>query len=383
MLDAFDQLGSFYNAEKVQTQQRTSSSGIEAEYGSIKARLGIDSSDAQQLTHQLVLPPQLTPQTLARFLGEAKCCWVLEDFHKIEPIEKTKLAQVMKVFMDMADRYSELKIVAIGAVDTARQVIEYDVEMRNRVSEIYVPLMRDEEIKEISEKGEQLLNLRITEDVKVDLVKSSNGLASVCHQLCLNMCFAANVNVTLKKTGILNSSILKKAIEQYLGDASDTLKGAFDKAFKQERKTKFEDAKLIVEALLQVDQDGADRASILDKVNELSPQYPMPRLTSHLEKLQKNERGTILRYDPSSGRYSFKDPFYRAFALALAKKNQKSEEKQLDFITTDLEGIIVKLLKSHYTVNPPRQEHHKKPVPKMDWTNRVFSQRRNFKGRRR
>ncbi len=66
----------------------------------------------------------------------------------------------------------------------------------------------------------------------------------------------------------------------YLTDASDTLKGAFDKAFKQERKTKFEDAKSIVEALSQVDQDGASKAVNLDKVNELSPQYPMPRLTT-------------------------------------------------------------------------------------------------------
>jgi hypothetical protein len=49
----------------------------------------------------------------------------------------------------MADEFRSLKIIAIGAVDTARQVIEYDPEMKNRVSEIHVPLMLKEELKEI------------------------------------------------------------------------------------------------------------------------------------------------------------------------------------------------------------------------------------------
>jgi hypothetical protein len=37
-------------------------------------------------------------------------------------IGKVKLAQCLKVFMDMADRYPEVKIIAIGAVDSAREV---------------------------------------------------------------------------------------------------------------------------------------------------------------------------------------------------------------------------------------------------------------------
>ena len=66
---------------------------------------------------------------------------MLEDFHKIDSSQRKKLSQFMKVFMDMADEYPALKIIAIGAVDTARLVVECDPEMRNRVSEIKVPLM--------------------------------------------------------------------------------------------------------------------------------------------------------------------------------------------------------------------------------------------------
>src|SRR5690606_6742915 len=100
------------------------------------------------------LPPQLTPQALGKFLGAAGACWVLEDFHKIEESQKEHLSQLMKVFVDMADEFPDLKIIAIGAVDTARQVVQYDDEMKNRVAEIPVSLMHPDEIKAIIKKGE-------------------------------------------------------------------------------------------------------------------------------------------------------------------------------------------------------------------------------------
>lgn len=76
-------------------------------------------------------------------------CWVIEDFHKVEESEKMKLSQAMKIFMDCGTDYPELKIIALGAAQTARQVVEYDDEMRNRISEIEVLLMEDDEIHQI------------------------------------------------------------------------------------------------------------------------------------------------------------------------------------------------------------------------------------------
>ena len=54
--------------------------------------------------------------------------------------------------MDKSADYPYLKIIALGAVNTGREVVEYDTEMRNRVSEIEVTLMKDPE-RRISFKG--------------------------------------------------------------------------------------------------------------------------------------------------------------------------------------------------------------------------------------
>ena len=37
-----------------------------------------------------------------------------EDFHKTDDDDKVRVSQVMKVFMDMADEYRELKIIALA-----------------------------------------------------------------------------------------------------------------------------------------------------------------------------------------------------------------------------------------------------------------------------
>src|SRR5215470_16211491 len=99
VLDGFDQLGRFYESER-STTRKTWSPSIHAEYLGLKAQIDLRPPAGQQFKESRLLPPQLTPQTLARFLGQANCCWVLEDFHKMEPAEKRKLSQVMKVFMD-------------------------------------------------------------------------------------------------------------------------------------------------------------------------------------------------------------------------------------------------------------------------------------------
>ena len=158
-----------------------------------------------------VLPPQLTPQRLGHFFGESNSCWVLEDFHKITGENKTKIAQLMKVFMDMSVNYDELKIIAIGAVSTARQVVEYDSELSGRVSEIKVPIMDNDEIEEIINKGEKLLNIHFSIETKEKIIKYSCGSPTICHQICLNICF----NVLYKSLGADGIKTGYLALEKY------------------------------------------------------------------------------------------------------------------------------------------------------------------------
>ncbi len=352
ILNAFDQLSPYYEAE-IQHQSTTESrSGVQAEYLGLKAEVGETLKAQSGISVKRALPPQLTPQTLARLLGHIHACWVLEDFHKIPPQEKMKLAQVMKVFMDMADEFSDVKIVAIGAVGTAREVVAYDPEMRNRVAEIEVPLMTHEELRRIPEIGEQLLNVRIPIHVKQGIVKYANGLASICHNLCLNICSAAGVVETLDKTLTLGEDELRTAVEQYLAEASDTLKAAFDRAFRRKKAGKYDNCRLIINALAHCSQEGATHAEIMDQIRQKEADYPAGNLTHYLRQLQTEDRGSVIRQDAGAGRYVFVDPIYHAFALASSRRGAPFQREivikfpklhSTDFIKILTEHLVVRL----------------------------------------
>jgi hypothetical protein len=308
--------------------------------GRIKSALGGERECSEETKATRLVPPQLTAETLAHLLGELHKCWVLEDFHKVAEPDKIKLAQCLKVFMDMADRYPEVKVIAIGAVDSAREVVQFEPEMRNRVSEIAVPLMTSQELSQIVRKGARLLNVRFTHDVIESIVWFSNGLAAVCHSLCLYTCEAAGVQDTSKTVVQMDATHFQKALKRYVEEASDSLKFVFEKAFRASKKTKFDNYRILVRALASFGQDGATKGVLYTKIKESEASYPQTNLKHCLRNLTATERGAIIRYSPTSGKYSFADPVFRAYALSTFRE----EQHQFHFSLPDIEITVGNLV---------------------------------------
>lgn len=321
MREAFDQLDSYFISEKLEGRKNNSEAALEASYFGIKTQLKSTEIVDSATKKIRFLPPELTPNLLAKLMGSRRLCWVIEDFHKVETNEKTRLSQFMKIFMDCASDYSEVKIIAVGAVETARQVVEYDSEMRNRVAEIEVPLMSEEEINGIIVKGTNALNLEFPSAVQKVISQYSSGLAAVCHQLCLNMCMAANVDQTLEIRTELSIDNLEKAIAKYVEECSDTISSNFEKARKMARKTIYKHADEILEALSAYDNMGAGRIELLKRIKKKHPKYTDAMLKTQLSLLQEDSRGSLVRYSQNSGMYSFSNPVYRVFANTLFHKN--------------------------------------------------------------
>jgi hypothetical protein len=215
-------------------------------------------------------------------------------------------------------------------VDTARQVVEYDPEMRNRVAEIEVPLMSSTELRGILAKGEELLNIQIYPYGKREITLLSNGLASVCHSLGLNACRAINLVETNEARVSIGPQALKHALRVYVEDSSDSLKGLFDKAFYRKKHGKFDNFRIVIEGLAKLPQEGGNHGEIYDCIVDKEPGYPKSNLKYCLKQLQEDERGELVRYDDNSGKYSFSSPFYRAFALAYF-----SNDTGKDFLVRD------------------------------------------------
>ncbi|OEJ99840.1 P-loop NTPase family protein [Roseivirga misakiensis] len=319
LVDGFDQLNKYYTDEKSFSTKSSISLGIKSEYLSIKNSF---EENIQEVSRRLV-PVQLTPQRLGKFFGEMGICWVLEDFHKVEEPEKVKIAQIMKIFMDYSVDYPDLKILAIGAVNTAREVIKYDPEMKQRVAEIYVPLMNENELSKVIYSGEELLNIKFQSTVVKRTIKFSSGLASACHHLCLNMCRKEGIESTQVKTVTLNVTDFDKAVSKYVKSSSDTLKEIFDKAMKVSRSRKYNNPRIILKAILDLGKDELSYNEILTHIRIAQKEYPAGNLTSYLSKLQGQDRGSILRHDEISGLYSFSSPFVKAYSHCILTQTTK------------------------------------------------------------
>lgn len=339
ILDAFDQLGRFYTVE-TKTNGFKIAPEINLSYNDIKASLKlVELNKSKAITQKEFVPPQLTPQRLARFFGESKSCWVLEDFHKIKGEEKTRASQIMKVFMDMSLEYSDLKLIAIGAVGTARQVVEYDIEMNNRVSEVFVPYMSDDEIESIIISGEKLLNLFFPEKISEKIVTYSCGLPSICHQLCLNMCTIRNIYQTQKVTTYLKMDDFEKAIEKFADEKSDSFKADFDKAIKVPDKSLRNVPKAIIKAALKVNKDEFSFDDI--KYHIEFKDILSKEIESKLTQLCRIERGELLIHDENSNLYRFNNLFLKNWALM---QFRKEKEDILSLRTRKDQKVIDRLL---------------------------------------
>jgi len=345
LTEAFDQLAPFYESDRSHSATESLKANISASYLAIKSSLEAAKTKATSATEKRALPPQLTPQALGRLIGNSGQCWVIEDFHKIETIEKEKLSQLLKVFMDLAYEYPSVKIVCLGAVDTARQVVDYDKEMKERVAEIAVPLMTEEELFSIISKGEKLLNIKFTQSAKRKVVKYACGIASICHRLCLNMCISANIKYKQSTLTSVNDDNFDSAVEKYIRSASDTLKNSFDKALKIRRSTKFDSSTLIIRALSLAPERGLARFNLLKRIKEDESSYTDQILKSHLTKLIDPEYGAILRHDSNSGLYLFTDQFHRAYAQSLqhadAKQTTQPQLVRQIFITLKEDYAVI------------------------------------------
>ncbi|MCF2857003.1 AAA family ATPase [Pseudoalteromonas sp. SMS1] len=285
--------------------------------------------------------------SLAKAIGENDALWVIEDFHKLQTSVKEKLSQLMKIFMDLSDEFPKLKIVAIGAKNTAREVVELDCEMQTRVSEIHVPLMSDEEISRIINNGAELLNISANAYVVNDVVEHSHGVASICHQLCLLMCEFADIEGTdaFYSDIELDFAHFNYAATEYIEQVSDTLKSAFQKAIKVDNSYE------ILACLASSDIEGVEVVEILEHINETtdSVELSMEELKESLKLLSSTEYGSVLFYIEVSERYSFKDPFYKMFGKLFLSAFSSGKKKKSKAELFTLFNKLIDKAKSNYT----------------------------------
>lgn len=315
VLQAFDQLDKFFINSKISSSGRKINAAVSGDYKIIKASVGIDINNSKSEELNRFVPPQLTPQKLASFFGSTNCCWVVDDFHKIEENEKKKLAQYMKVFMDESVNFPYVKIIAIGAVGTAKEVLHLDRELNNRVSEIEVPFMNSDELLKIISLGEAKLNISITSEVKNKIVEFSTGLPAITHQLCLNLCLSKGLYETSYVHTTFDRDDFRFALSNYIITNSGYLHDRYERATEEQSEHHLP----IFYHLLRCFIKSKKHNLKLKDVQKYFSDYKHPQSEGVLEYLLnlliKDSKGRALDYDEPSKTWFIPDPFFRVYCI--------------------------------------------------------------------
>lgn len=294
---------------------------MKSEYKSISAEVSNQNSSSNTETSCRIVPPQLTPQKLAQFLGEVNAVWVIEDFHKIQVEEKVRLADVLKIFIDAANDFPCVKIICIGAVGSARELVNFDTNLYTRISELYVPLLSEAEIKEIISLGCKYLNIEMSESLTEKIVFYSNQLASLTHQMCYEICFKNNVSKTKFIKKHLNDDQFKSAIQGYIDTNSDTLKGIYESITKKQL------VWYILKTVVSVEKESLTVEEIKSRINNKRHSFEDEAIILELKNLS-NEAVGILRYNSNSEKYSISTPFWGAFLKMQLAIEQAEHDKR-------------------------------------------------------
>lgn len=320
ILNAFDALNVFVISGKSRKHTSTLKGELALEYNNIKASIGTETTREECNTFSRLLPPQLTPQKLAQFMGEGEIVWLIEDFHKVSSEEKVRIADVIKIFVDNANDYSSSKIICIGACQSAHELIKLDPNLRTRVSEVSVPLLKDEEIKKIIENGFSLLNVVPSQSLVEKLVYYSDRLGAFAHQMCMDICKGEGITHTTLKKQYVNDQSFQYAVDGFIERSSDTLKSIYEAAVKNEL------GWYILKTFSHNVMDKLSFEEICKRVNNGKVSFKSEQIKEKLEELM-SPSFNIIYYNSNSEKYAFSTPFWHRF-LRLQFSIEKSEQSR-------------------------------------------------------
>lgn len=330
MIQAFDQLDKFFVSTQSSSVSRKINAGISGDYKLIKAAFGGEKSATKTEELNRLVPPQLTPQKLASFFGATNCCWVVDDFHKIEEHEKKKLAQYMKVFMDESINFPFVKIIAIGAVGTAKEVLKLDRELNNRVSEIEVPFMSLEELLQIISLGESKLNISVQKEVKNKIVEFSTGLPAITHQLCLNLCLSKELYETSDFHISFDKNDFRFAVSNYIVTNSGYLHDRYEDAVEDNSKYHLPIYYHILRSFVKSKKHNLTVKDVQKYFADYKHPQPAPILEFLLNQLRKDSRGNVLDYDEPSKTWFIPDPFFRVYCICVMDLTTQNLQAQYE-----------------------------------------------------
>ncbi|MEZ9464970.1 hypothetical protein AB4178_25150 [Vibrio splendidus] len=184
------------------------------EVGLEKDRTAKTDEQYDEIEFNLELPDDVAD--LIHRVGHKKVV-ILENFHYLpEELQRT-FAYDLRTFQDLKVRF-----IILGVWKEANRLAQYNGELQDRVYEIPVEPWLEEDFREITRKGEELLNIKFATVILEQCIENAFSSVGVFQELLKNTCFESGVvnkqssSVFLEDVEAFERAITSKT-EEYSG----------------------------------------------------------------------------------------------------------------------------------------------------------------------
>ncbi|WP_367303122.1 ATP-binding protein [Bacillus haynesii] len=262
----------------------------------LKAKLSGELTETQVISEVARKTiPKTTSVRLVEALKEKNIKFiVLDDFHYLKLVDQYLLAYDLKMFYQ-----SGIRFIIIGTKINKGYFEKFNGELSQRIDYIDATRWSEKDLKIIKERGCEVLNIDISDEIIDYFIDASSGIVAVYQQLLSHFCIANNIRKTNEEYIVLND--LDKAIKcnenYYLTLSEHYLKRIQDIA-DGERKAKLKLYYYIIKVVLTSDVEIAKKGFsfqyLFDNLKNIHPiksinHGALTSVLNHFDELQSKK----------------------------------------------------------------------------------------------
>lgn len=268
----------------------------------------------QTLSNQLDHYEELMPAHIEHILRPIlhnRMLFVFDEFDNIK--KNTVRAQFADLIKSLSDNCENITIVIIGISDNVVNLIGNHPSLERCMKQIKMPRMNAKELGDIIDNGINALELKISNEVRKDIISFSMGFPHYTHLLCKYGCEEA-IN---QDKASYSRSHFKKATKLAIENVQEQIKEGYRKAtFSSAQKSQWEHVLFACATSESDEYNCFTIKEITKRFREISGNSNSNvNINYNLGKLCQADRGEILEKISGDGgvKYRFTNPLSKAF----------------------------------------------------------------------
>lgn len=243
---------------------------------------------------------------------------VIDDFHRLGPDSRSKIADHLKVLAD--EERTDTKIIVIGINRAGESLLSFAPDLSGRIEVIRFEANPEDRVRQLVARGCDALNIEIPIDDEI--VQAADGSFNIAQMLCHDACLAGGVTETRKRHNSVDVSY-ELVRERVL----DRLAGLFYKRaeiFAKGKKLRREGRAPYLQILrwlamsnewtIDLDREMSKNTSLRGSVSQV---VEKGHLENHMSE-QASQLGDLLHYDSETRVLAVEDPKFFFFIKNLA-----------------------------------------------------------------